>query len=60
VNQAYDLALENILENDGTVVGNDISIETQEYEFDGAPEVSFNNFSFKNTFTTHVQSSHRS
>jgi len=56
----YDLALENILENGGTVVDNNTSIETQEYEFDGEPKVSFNNLSFKNIFTTHVQSSHRS
>jgi len=48
---SYDLALENILYNGGTIDGDQINIKTQQYEFDGELEVSFNNLSFENIFT---------
>ena len=48
---SYDLAIENILENGGSVDGDEIMIKTQEYEFDGELEVSFDNIAFKDVFT---------
>ena len=48
---SYELALENILQNDGQIDGDIIKIKTQEYEFDGELEVSFEDFAFENVFT---------
>tara|TARA_B100000700_G_C15051126_1_gene860357 strand:- start:2661 stop:4214 length:1554 start_codon:yes stop_codon:yes gene_type:complete len=50
---SYDLAIKNILNNGGKIDNEQISIKTQQYVFNGDPEVSFNNLSFKNIFTVH-------
>ena len=48
---SYDLALENISQNGGTISDEDIDIDTQEYEFDGPYEVSFTDLAFADIFT---------
>ena len=50
---SYDLALENISQNGGTISDEDIDIDTQEYEFDGQCEVSFTDLAFADIFTIH-------
>ena len=52
---SYELALENILKNDGKLDGETILIQTQEYKFDGELEVSFDNLAFENVFTIHPE-----
>ena len=52
---SYDLAVKNILYNGGGIDNEQIRIKTQHYLFDGKPEVSFKNLSFKNIFTIHPE-----
>ncbi len=48
---SYDLALETIVQNEGSVEGDELNIATQTYEFEGECEVSFPNLSFADIFT---------
>ncbi|MEM7030045.1 MAG: ADP-ribosylglycohydrolase family protein [Chloroflexota bacterium] len=48
---SYELALENIVQNGGSIAGDEISVVTQAYEFEGECEVSFPDLSFADIFT---------
>jgi hypothetical protein len=48
---SYELALENIAVNDGSIRGEDLSIPIQTAEHQGPCEVSFNDFSFVDIYT---------
>ncbi|MEM7538106.1 MAG: ADP-ribosylglycohydrolase family protein [Chloroflexota bacterium] len=48
---SYELAIENILQNGGSMTGEEISIATQDVEVTGECEISFPNVSFADIFT---------
>ena len=48
---SYELALENIRQNGGTISDNEVTIATQSVEYTGECEVSFPNLAFADIFT---------